>query len=109
MLGVAASMALTLVSWNLYADYYDQHHTAQYASGRRNASLLRRPVGTVRVHIRSAGRPRGCCTVSGPSNAPSSIHGRAASNASQPVAASMTSSGVAVTVGATIQRIPAYW
>jgi hypothetical protein len=67
MLGVAASMALTLVSWNLYADYYDQHHTAQYASGRRNASLLRRPVGTVRVHIRSAGRPRGCCTVSGPS------------------------------------------
>jgi hypothetical protein len=27
ILGVAASMALTLVSWNLYADYYDQHHT----------------------------------------------------------------------------------
>ena len=25
-LGVAASMALTLVSWNFYADYYDQHH-----------------------------------------------------------------------------------
>ena len=26
-LGVAASMALTLVSWNLYAHYYAQHHT----------------------------------------------------------------------------------
>jgi len=27
ILGVGASMALTLVSWNRYADYYDQHHT----------------------------------------------------------------------------------
>ena len=26
ILGAATSMALTLVSWNLYADYYDQHH-----------------------------------------------------------------------------------
>ena len=27
IVGVAASMALTLVSWKLYADYYDQHRT----------------------------------------------------------------------------------
>jgi len=27
LLGVATSMALTLVAWELYADYYDQHHT----------------------------------------------------------------------------------
>jgi hypothetical protein len=26
IMGTAISMALTLVSWNLYADYYDQHH-----------------------------------------------------------------------------------
>jgi hypothetical protein len=28
IIGAAASMALTLVSWNLYANYYDQHRVS---------------------------------------------------------------------------------
>ena len=39
-------------------------------SSPRKASLLRRSVGTVRVDIRAVGRPRSCCTVSGPPTGP---------------------------------------